>query len=264
MSRIAAFRQVAQALHLHDLANMYLRCCPSVRQLPGSGVRYRCSRLESIPLAVEMLEKGLTYDLHYLRGLGKIQTVADLGCNVGFFTILLAHLQPGQSLRGLMVDANGDAVEEAAWNAHANASLAGMVALHGLVGEPAGTQEADFYVYTSNICSSREPLGEHTANLKGRWQKLRTPCINVEEQWRRHFADQRCDLLKIDVEGAELDFFKTEGPFLDRVDTIILEWHKWKAQLDDIKPVLQGHGFQLDKIFEDHPELGTCSFRRGK
>jgi len=104
LSRSAFLRGTARALRLHDLANAWLRRFPMVRKLPGSGIIYRATRLESIPLAVEMFEKGAIYDANLLPK--NFTTFADLGCNVGYFTCWLAHLAQGRPLRGLMLDAN--------------------------------------------------------------------------------------------------------------------------------------------------------------
>src|SRR6266571_3902008 len=111
LSRFAFLRRAIQRLHLHDLSNWWLGHFPTIKRLPESGVVYRASRLESIPLAVEMFEKGNLYDASLLPP--AFQTFADLGCNVGYFTCWLAHLAKGRQLKGLMLDANSEAVEEA-------------------------------------------------------------------------------------------------------------------------------------------------------
>ena len=63
------WQRTVQVLRLHKLANLMLRYCPLVKRLPGSNIVYRASSLESIPLAVEMFEKGLTYDRAFLQSL---------------------------------------------------------------------------------------------------------------------------------------------------------------------------------------------------
>src|SRR3954469_11347189 len=135
LSRVALLRRLVQLARLHKVANFALQHRPLVKKLPGSGILYRASSIESIPLAVEMFEHGLTYDQTFLRALGPIETFADLGCNVGYFTCLLAHLNPGRRLRGLMIDANPDVVREAGWHAEVN-QMKEVYAMHGIVGEP--------------------------------------------------------------------------------------------------------------------------------
>jgi FkbM family methyltransferase len=263
LSRIAVLRRIVQLLRFHKVANFVLRHRPLIKKLPKSGVFYRASSVESIPLAVEMFDQGLTYDQTFLRSLGPIETFADLGCNVGYFTCLLAHLNSGRPLKGLMIDANPEVVQEAAWHAQAN-HLTDVHALHGIVGEPSPTGESQFYVYESSICSSSHPLNESQSNLKGAWTEVKVPCLVLERVWREKFGDTRCNLLKIDIEGSEMKFLQSEESFLNRVDSILLEWHKWSVQLPEIEALLVRNGLEKVKIFEEDASMGTCFFRRGR
>src|SRR5213083_2025673 len=151
LSRSAAVRRSVQQLRLHRLGNWWLRQHPMVRQLPGSGIRYRATRLESIPLAVEMFDQGNLYEAALLPR--DFTTFVDLGCNVGYFTCWLAHLARGRTLRGLMLDANPEAVEEARWHAQANA-MPEVYGIHGIAGEGVPGEFAEFFLYESNICST--------------------------------------------------------------------------------------------------------------
>src|SRR5258706_13414439 len=104
LSHFAFLRRSVRWLHLQRVGNWWLHTFPLLKKLPGSGVLYRATRLESIPLAVEMFEKGTLYDASLLPL--NFTTFVDLGCNVGYFTCLLAHLAKGRTLPGLMLDAN--------------------------------------------------------------------------------------------------------------------------------------------------------------
>src|SRR5216117_3977762 len=150
LSRSAFARNTARSLRLTKVGNAWLQRFPVVRRLPDSGVIYRATRLESIPLAVEMFERNL-YDAALLPP--DFSTFADLGCNVGYFTCWLAHLAPERKIKGLMIDANPDAVKEAEWHARAN-GWSNVHALNGIVGEQSPTGSVDFYLYESNICST--------------------------------------------------------------------------------------------------------------
>ena len=69
------------------------------------------------------------------------------------------------------------------------------------------------------------------------------------------------DILKLDVEGSEIEIFQSGGSWLDRVDVIIVELH------DQIRPgcrealekAVHGHKFKF--LSEDHitilSKLGT-------
>src|SRR5438552_8626459 len=153
LSRFGGLRRLVRGLGLHTLGNWWLRRFPLVKRLPGSGIIYRATRLESIPLAVEMFEKNALYDPALLPK--DFTTFADLGCNVGYFTCWLAQLAQGRKIKGLMLDANPEAVKEAQWHAQAN-GLREVFALHGILGEASPTGAVDFYLYESNICSTSQ------------------------------------------------------------------------------------------------------------
>jgi len=259
LSRSAPLRRLVQLLRLHKLANGWLRAFPLVKRLPGSGVSYRATRVESIPLAVEMFEKGNLYDAALLPK--EFSTFADLGCNVGYFTCWLAHLAAGRTLRGLMLDANPDAVKEAQWHAQANA-LPEVFGLHGIVGEGGPGDFAEFYLYESNICSTSHLPDLQKLSLKGKWEKIRVPCLSIEDHWRRHFGDARCHVLKVDIEGSELNFLKAEPDFLKRCDSILVEWHKWAVSLDELRDCLKSQGFAYVKTIEENDQMGTAYFER--
>src|SRR6185436_20153198 len=259
LSRSAFLRRLVQSLQLHRLGNAWLRKFPLTRRLPGSGVSYRATRLESIPLAVEMFEKGNLYDAALLPN--GFTTFADLGCNVGYFTCWLAHLAAGRTLRGLMLDANPQAVEEARWHAQAN-GMREVFGIHGIAGEGAPGGFAEFFLYESNICSTSHMPDTQQMDLKGKWEKIRVPCVSIEEEWRKHFGDTRCHVLKIDIEGSELSFLKAEQSFLNLCDSILVEWHKWAVGLDDLRRFLETHGFAFVKTVEENDQMGTAFFRR--
>ncbi|HEX5399793.1 MAG TPA: FkbM family methyltransferase [Verrucomicrobiae bacterium] len=259
LSHSAIARRAVQAIRLHKLANGWLRRFPLVKRLPGSGVIYRATRLESIPLANEMFERGNLYDAHVVPE--NFTTFADLGCNVGYFTCWLAHLAKGRKLRGLMLDANPDATREAQWHAEAN-HLTEVFAINGLVGEGASGAAAEFFLYESNICSTSHLTETMRQRLKGKWTKISVPCVSIETNWRQRFGDTRCHLLKIDVEGSEMNFLRAERSFLSLVDSVLIEWHAWGATKEDIKKYLGESGFAFVKTVEEGENMGTDFFRR--
>ena len=259
LSSSAFARSAVRFLRLHTLGNWWLRHFPQTKRLTGSGVTYRATRMESIPLAHEMFEKGNLYDVSILPA--DFKTFADLGCNVGYFTCLLAHLAQGRKLKGIMIDANPGAVEESRWHAKAN-GMNEVFALHGILGESSPTGSVDFFLYESNICSTSQLPDIERMGLKGRWEKIAVPCLNLEKEWRQRFGDTRCNLLKVDIEGSELNFLKAEASFLAMTDAVLVEWHKWRVSQEEVGSFLNSQGFQLVKIVEESETMGTALFNR--
>lgn len=259
LSRSPAARRMVQVFGLHRIGNWWLRHFPVIKRLPGSNVIYRTTRLESFLLANEMFEKGNLYDATLLPE--NFSTFADLGCNVGYFTCWLTHLASGRKLRGLMLDANPDAVKEGQWHAQAN-QMPEVFAINGIVGEGAAGQSAEFFLYESNICSTSHLTEEVRRELKGKWTKISVPCVSIENLWQEHFGGTRCHVLKIDIEGSEMNFLRAEPVFLERVDSILIEWHTWGATLEEIKKFLPEHHFTYIKTLEESEKMGTAFFRR--
>jgi FkbM family methyltransferase len=259
ISESTLVRRAIRMMRIHKLANAWLRRFPCTGRLPGSRVLWRATRVESIPLAHEMFEKGNLYDPSLLPE--GFTTFADLGCNVGYFTCWLAHQAKGRTLRGLMLDANPDAVNEARWHAEVN-GLRDVQGVHGILGEASPTGAVDFFLYESNICSTSQLPDIERSGLAGKWTRISVPCISLETQWAVRHGAARCHVLKVDIEGSELNFLKAETVFLRRVDSIFLEWHKWRASLDDVCAVLETQGFANKKVLDESADLGTAFFIR--
>jgi FkbM family methyltransferase len=252
-------RKLVKSLGILAFANWCLHCFPIVKTLPGGNIRYRARRIESLALSVEMFDNETVYKSSSLPA--NITSFADLGCNVGYFTCWLANHMNNRELKGLMVDANSEAIEDARWHAETN-KLSHVHALHGLVGikENEGGQGV-FYLHSSNVCSSATPPDDSLSESHA-WKKMQIPCISVEKNWLEFFGDIPCDLLKIDVEGAEIEFFANETKFLKRVKSILVEWHKWKVSLAEVEKYLSSQDFHLQSVLADEPTAGTAIFSR--
>jgi hypothetical protein len=111
------------------------------------------------------------------------------------------------------------------------------------------------------VCSSATPPDD-SLDEANTWTKLQMPCINLEQNWSKLFGDEPCDLLKIDIEGAEMNFFSNETNFLNRVRVILIEWHKWKVSLAGIEKFLSSRDFYLKSVLADEPTAGTAIFFR--
>lgn len=260
LSTSPLLRKAVKALGILRLTNFFLRCFPAVKQLPATGIRYRARRVESLALSAEMFERDTLYKKDSLPS--DIRSFVDLGCNVGYFTCWLADRLKNRDLNGLMIDANAEAIEDARWHAKKN-DFKNIHVFHGLAGVTGNESgQADFYLHTSNVCSSATPPAEESAQHPEAWKKISMPCVNVEKEWSRIFGDLPCDLLKVDIEGAEMDFFNNELPFLGRVKCILIEWHKWKVSLQEVEKFLASHGFQLNSVIADEPLAGTAIFSR--
>jgi len=188
------------------------------------------------------------------------ETFADLGCNAGWFAALLAHETGNRHLRGLMVDANPAMVEKAAWIVRAH-KLNDVHVLHGLGGAGMDGPGGDFFLLPSNFGCSQFRASEPGKPPKGEWKRISVPRIDLEEAWVERFGNVRCHLLKVDTEGSEKLLFATDSKFLERIDRIVLEWHKWIISRRELDALLTSRGFQLVAVLEECETSGVAWYR---
>ncbi|MFA7344146.1 MAG: FkbM family methyltransferase [Terrimicrobiaceae bacterium] len=245
---------------LYRLVNHILARWPMQKTLPRSGAVIRISSIAGLALAEEMFCGG-----SYFAAINKheIRTFADLGCNVGWFPCLLLEALGNVQLKGLLVDADPAVVAEAEWHLKRNGLLA-CDAITGALGCESGTNEIVFHINPANTQSSTKPFGvNHPFPIKGALREILVPALELSKEWTQRHGDTVIDLLKIDIEGAELDFLRKEIHFICRaVRGIVCEWHDWHVSLPEIESFLKENGFLLDKIAEQDQLGGVAIFSR--
>lgn len=253
---LPAFHLLVRWLRLRQLIRLALKIRPIHRTLAGSGVRYRCRDLETL---------GSAHRIFVGQGYGRVidpkttRTFADLGCNVGLFAALLAHETGRRDLKGLMVDANPAMIEETGWILRAN-SLDQVVPLCGLVGDKNQASTGEFYLLPSHLGSSQFPVYDPRKPPKGEWTRVEVPAIDLEAAWQKHFGPERCDLLKINIEGSEEELLRRETVFLRRVNRIVVQWHKWLVSREAIEKAL--NDFRLVEVLRENESSGNALFQR--
>lgn len=258
ISRSNLLRKTFRTLRFHKLYNHWLEHFPRTKFLGDGDVIYRCRRTESVSLALEMLEGGDAYDVNLLPD--NYSTFADLGCNVGFFACLLAYHAKGRRISGIMVDANPAVLKEARWHVQTN-HWPDVFVMEGLIGNASLSGNADFFVNEADTCSMAQLEEGQAMDIKG-FKKITVPFLSFGREWSHKMGNQRCHVLKIDIEGSELEFFQTEVDFLKLVDSIFVEWHTHRVSFKELDSFLTSQGFCLGKIIEDFGTLGTAFYRR--
>jgi FkbM family methyltransferase len=161
--------------------------------------------------------------------------VIDGGANVGLSTLVLAHQFPGATV--IAVEPDRDNIRMIEQNtAH----------LPSVVIEHAGLWTSDCDLVIANPgaddwalqCRPARP-DESSATFRG---------LSMDTLFARHKIE-RCSLLKLDIEGAELELFADPGDWLGRTDAIVVEVHGEEAR---------------DRIFEACPPDAWASTVSGE
>lgn len=185
----------------------------------------------------------------YGRPVGEPWVVVDIGGGIGDFSIIAAHRRPANRvytfepfpgsfallLKNLKRNrlSNVHAFQQAVWSGK------GSLALDTSTGEP-----VQFI--------SRE-IDENTAGRET------VPCDSLEGIFAG-LEIQRCDLMKIDAEGAEYTIlFNTPDSVLSMIDCMIMEYHDAITQHNHTELVdfLRNKGFRVSTVENAvHPDLG--------
>jgi FkbM family methyltransferase len=167
----------------------------------------------------------------------KLNTVVDLGGNVGLFAVRVA----GMCERVLSFEPMPENFERLRAN---TTGLENVFAFRQAVGGHDGA--LSLYCSTTSRGTGRfstQPQPEiHDAS-----QASQVECISLDTLFRRHNV-ARCDLLKIDIEGSEYDvLLKAPDDVLARIDRIHGEYHPANDRPDALNALrgrLEKSGFR--------------------
>lgn len=251
--------RLVAAIRIVPVADLVLRRFPLERRFKPTAIVYRVTSLDQFSIATGLFmrdEYGPVLDGQ------PVETIIDLGCNAGWFTLWLSARKPGSRLSGLLIDANPRMVAEAEWHLRRN-GLRDCFVVHGAVGLPPGQSFTTFHIHPSSAASSvLEYQPEKQLPVKGKITDVTVPAISVAVEWRRQFGDSAVDLMKVDIEGKELDLAVSEASFLHQhVRRVAIEWHKWCVSLAQLDAQLTSIGFEQCRVFGETELVGLAVYR---
>lgn len=157
-----------------------------------------------------------------------------------------------------MVDGNPKVLAEAEEHLKIN-FIQGVKVLNGLVGFSHEKIEADFFINEfAHIASTATGKNNPDVPRAGNISKIKIKCLDIEKEWVKNFGVMQIDLVKIDIEGMELEFFRNSANFLARCKNLIFEWHKWQVSINDCKHLLCMLGFNIPTIIWEDDQHGVA------
>jgi FkbM family methyltransferase len=178
--------------------------------------------------------------------------VLDLGGNVGFFTLRLAHLllRAEREFRVTMVEGSPSTYAELLERLGANQELLRdrVTAVHGLAGKRTGEAQ----IVQGVAHGENTIFGEASRGARVSFVDLE----KLTATW------PRIDLLKCDIEGAEEIFLGNYADLLAKTDRAVFEFHHDKCDVAHCRRLLAEAGLSPAKTIR---EFGHCSvefFRR--
>jgi FkbM family methyltransferase len=170
-------------------------------------------------------------------------TIVDLGANVGYFTLRaadrIANASPDTPLRFVLVEPSPVLIGELERRLLSQPRLAGSVTLlRGLVGRREGTG----VLFESPLHFENSQTGR-----RGLRQR-QVPYVDLEAALE---TGQPVDLLKCDIEGAELELLSSYPELLRRTAVCVIELHPEKCDPAACLRLLEEAGFDERRILRE-------------
>jgi len=219
-------------------------------QLRGSDLRFKTRGVMDI-WSIKETFLNRFYE-RFSTKIGDGWTIIDVGGGIGDFTIYAAARSPKNTVYAFEPTPNSFKVLQD--NLHLNQiqnaevfpqaiwSNNGQIVIDKTVGEPGQYKSKKI---------------DQPSDLKA--NEVLVPCITLEQALEATGL-ARCNLLKIDCEGAEYEIlFNTSSSVFERIERIIMEYHDnvTKHNHNDLIKFLTAHGFAVKTYSNDvHDYLG--------
>ena len=169
----------------------------------------------------------------------------DLGSNNGFFSLFLSSkTDPSErkNLQALLIDGDPRSLVCLQENKKVNQNLNGFRFEQGIIAQ--GSGEIGF------------EIKRHMFSKVNQESQFKVPILDQDHILE--LISPPFDLIKVDIEGSEVDFIQNYPKLLKETKGLIIEWHSWNPQKISeagFKQLLSNSGFS--RITSFHPRLIT-------
>ncbi len=212
----------------------------------------KCGAYSSVDIYTEIFKENNHFLIPEFSG-RDANLVIDLGANEGYYTLKLKQNNPKCKI--IAVEPNPLAFEILEKNVKSN-KLSDVTLVNKAVCGKNGK-------ITFEIVENVSAIGGRDLETMNRpWlkkemiRKIKIDCITLNKLFQ-DYKIEKVDILKLDVEGMELEILKSGRNLLDKIHKIVVEWHRKKIR-DNLKSFLKENGFQL--VFEEKRECGDLYF----
>ncbi len=188
-------------------------------------------RASDVYTLAEVLHEG-QYDI--ARRLPSAPVVVDAGANIGVTALWFLALRPQARILAFEPEAANFGLLERNLR-----PFPGAAPTRAALGSRTGTIEL-FVADHGALHTTRSELG-------GAGRRERTPLLRLDGVLDEAGVE-RVDLVKLDVEGAELEVLEGLGSWAGRVDRIAGEVHEEVVSVEELGSWLESHGFALGAL----------------
>ena len=170
---------------------------------------------------------------------GDVRVVVDLGAGFGDFSIYAASRYPSSTVYAYEPSPASFGMLQQ--NVQLNRADRVRAFPYAVVGRATGP----ITLYTGTPSAVQHTMFQ--AGGRDSTQTVQVESVTLEQVFREHTIE-RCDLLKIDCEGAEYDILlHSDASVITRIGHIVMEYHDRVTAYshDDLTAFLQQHGFDV-------------------
>lgn len=204
--------------------------------------------------------------IEYIKNLklsNKNLIIWDLGAHVGYLSILLANLFRNNA-KIVSFEPNINNINNFKSNLSLNPQLTNIILEHSAVGATVGELTFNLSRSKNNpttmggfISTATPPLEQKLYKKMG-FYSTKVPCTTIDDYLRRH-SELKPDLLKIDVEGAELEVLYGGINFLkEHKPVLIIEVHHI-ILLYKVTELLKGLDYKIQLLNEEEASPSVCT-----
>lgn len=173
----------------------------------------------------------------------KPKRVLDVGAHIGEFSKTITQLAPDCQI--VMVEANPNCESYLQKLPHGYE----MIALSNKQGK------AELFVEKANSIGTGASLYRENTDwyADGKFEKVEVNVDTLDN--RRYFADEVIDLVKLDVQGAELDILSGGQSTIMRskyvlIEVSVIEYNSNAPLMDEIVTTMRSYGFYIEDILD--------------
>ncbi len=178
------------------------------------------------------------------------ETFVDVGANVGSYSLMVANQYKDRGVKVIAIEAHPENYKALRRNIECNKFENVIIPINKVVSDYKGLVDlyershdgtrVDSEMYS--VCSDQRIDAYNVLHPSGK--SLQLECDTLDNI----LDTEKVDVIKMDIEGAEVLALKAATKTLERIRKIVVEIHGDKSE--DVKQVLITHGFEVESINE--------------
>ncbi len=182
------------------------------------------------------------------------ETFVDVGANVGFYSLMVSKEYKDRAVKVIAIEAHPGNYKALLTNIRCNNFENVILPINKVVSNHKGLVDlyershdgtrVDSELYS--VCNDQRIDGYNVLHVGGK--SLEIECDTLDNI----LLDYRADVIKMDIEGAEVLALKAAAKTLERTRKIVVEIHGDRSE--GVRQILKSHGFKIE-IFNERGQV---------